>query len=155
MSESQALLDHPQDDSVKAEPKEEKVDPSEIMTMPLERLIGNNMSIITNVSINGSKTETTEFLSNSNFRQIKFSSINETITISWQSNKPYNYNSAKPISEMIESIAKLRAEGMTQQEVARILGTTQANISKIERNAKEQAKSQKACASPISACATE
>ena len=39
----------------------------------------------------------------------------------------------KPFSHMESTIAQMRAEGKTQAEVATILGTTQTNISKIER----------------------
>jgi len=38
----------------------------------------------------------------------------------------------RPISQMGGTISKLRRDGMTQTQVADILGTTQANISKIE-----------------------
>ena len=94
------------------------------------------MHISNHVILNGSVIESTEFIGNANFRQIKISSNSETITISWQSNKPSS--STKPISEMGETIMRLRAEGKTQREIAEIFGTTQANISKIERNFKEQ-----------------
>lgn len=39
----------------------------------------------------------------------------------------------KPFSQMESTIAQMRAEGRTQSEVADILGTTQTNISKIEK----------------------
>ena len=39
---------------------------------------------------------------------------------------------------METTIAQLRAEGKTQAEVADILGTTQTNISKIERKTKRK-----------------
>ncbi len=42
----------------------------------------------------------------------------------------------KPFSQMETTITKLRAEGKTQAEIADILGTTQPNISKIERKIK-------------------
>jgi DNA-binding CsgD family transcriptional regulator len=42
----------------------------------------------------------------------------------------------KPFSHMESTIAQMRAEGKTQAEVATILGTTQTNISKIERKMK-------------------
>jgi DNA-binding CsgD family transcriptional regulator len=42
----------------------------------------------------------------------------------------------KPFSHMESTIAQMRAEGKTQAEVAAILGTTQTNISKIERKMK-------------------
>lgn len=42
----------------------------------------------------------------------------------------------KPFSQMKTTIAQLRKEGRTQAEVAEILGTTQTNISKIEKQMK-------------------
>lgn len=44
----------------------------------------------------------------------------------------------KPFSHMESTIAQMRAEGKTQAEVAAILGTTQTNISKIERKTKRK-----------------
>ena len=44
----------------------------------------------------------------------------------------------KPVSHMEATIAQLRKEGRTQAEVADILGTTQTNISKIERKMKKR-----------------
>ena len=44
----------------------------------------------------------------------------------------------KPFSHMESTIAQMRAEGKTQAEVAAILGTTQTNISKIERKMKRK-----------------
>ena len=43
----------------------------------------------------------------------------------------------KPFNQMGTTIAKMRAEGKTQAEVAEILGTTQTNISKIEKKMKK------------------
>lgn len=43
----------------------------------------------------------------------------------------------RPFSRMGSTIAKMRAEGKTQAEVAEILGTTQTNISKIEKKMKK------------------
>ena len=43
----------------------------------------------------------------------------------------------KPFNQMGGTIAKMRAEGKTQAEVADILGTTQTNISRIERQMKK------------------
>lgn len=43
----------------------------------------------------------------------------------------------KPVSQMRPTIAKMRKEGKTQAEVADILGTTQTNISKIEKKMKQ------------------
>jgi transcriptional regulator len=39
---------------------------------------------------------------------------------------------------MESTIAKMRAEGKTQAEVADLLGTTQTNISKIEKKMKQR-----------------
>lgn len=47
-------------------------------------------------------------------------------------------NRDRPFSQMETTIAQLRAEGKTQAEVADILGTTQTNISKIERKTKRK-----------------
>ncbi|MDD6511980.1 hypothetical protein [Sharpea azabuensis] len=47
-------------------------------------------------------------------------------------------NRDRPFSQMKKTIAKLRAEGKTQAEVADILGTTQTNISKIEKKMKKR-----------------
>lgn len=44
----------------------------------------------------------------------------------------------KPITQMEPIIKQLRTEGKTQLQVAEILGTTQANISKIERTMKKR-----------------
>lgn len=44
----------------------------------------------------------------------------------------------KPFSQMESTIAQMRAEGKTQAEVAAILGTTQTNISKIEKKIKRK-----------------
>lgn len=44
----------------------------------------------------------------------------------------------KPFSQMESTIAKMRAEGKTQAEVADLLGTTQTNISKIEKKMKQR-----------------
>ena len=43
----------------------------------------------------------------------------------------------KPFNQMGTTIAKMRAGGKTQAEVAEILGTTQTNISKIEKKMKK------------------
>ena len=43
----------------------------------------------------------------------------------------------KPFNQMGSTIAKMRAEGKTQAEVAEILGTTQTNISRIEKKMKK------------------
>ena len=43
----------------------------------------------------------------------------------------------RPFSQMETTIQQLRAEGRTQTEVADILGTTQTNISKIEKKMKK------------------
>jgi len=43
----------------------------------------------------------------------------------------------KPVSHMSSTIAQMRKEGKTQAEVAYILGTTQTNISKIEKKMKQ------------------
>jgi DNA-binding CsgD family transcriptional regulator len=43
----------------------------------------------------------------------------------------------KPASKKHETIAELRREGKSQQEIADILGTTQSNISKIEKQFKK------------------
>lgn len=45
---------------------------------------------------------------------------------------------SKPFNQMGATIAKMRAEGKTQAEVATILGTTQTNISKIEKKMKRK-----------------
>lgn len=50
----------------------------------------------------------------------------------------------EPITQREAEIKKLRDEGLTQREVAKIMGTTQANISKIERAMKNRAKEQEA-----------
>lgn len=50
----------------------------------------------------------------------------------------------EPITQREAEIKKLRDEGLTQREVAKIMGTTQANISKIERAMKSRAKEQEA-----------
>ena len=50
----------------------------------------------------------------------------------------------EPITQREAEIKKLRDEGLTQREVAKIMGTTQANISKIERTMKNRAKEQEA-----------
>ena len=42
-----------------------------------------------------------------------------------------------PISQMGDRIKELRDQGKSQREVAKLLGTTQANISKIERDIKK------------------
>lgn len=42
-----------------------------------------------------------------------------------------------PFSHMAAEIEKLRKEGLTQKEVAQRLGTTQANVSRIERAAQK------------------
>ena len=47
-------------------------------------------------------------------------------------------NRDRPLSQMETTISQLRAEGKTQAEVADILGTTQTNISKIERKTKRK-----------------
>ena len=44
----------------------------------------------------------------------------------------------RPFNQMGETIAQLRAEGKTQSEVAEMLGTTQTNVSKIEREMKKR-----------------
>ena len=44
----------------------------------------------------------------------------------------------RPFSQMESTIAKMREEGKTQAEVADILGTTQTNISKIEKKMKKR-----------------
>lgn len=51
-----------------------------------------------------------------------------------QSRTPHD----KPFSQMGSTIAKMRSEGRTQAEVADILGTTQTNISKIEKQMKKR-----------------
>lgn len=48
-------------------------------------------------------------------------------------------NRGQPITQLKSKIVELRAAGKTQREVAEILGTTQANISKIEREMKKEA----------------
>ena len=42
-----------------------------------------------------------------------------------------------PIAQMGDRIKELREQGKSQREVAKILGTSQANISKIERDRKK------------------
>ncbi len=44
----------------------------------------------------------------------------------------------KRFNQMGSTIAKMRAEGKTQREVAEILGTTQTNISRIEKKMKQE-----------------
>ena len=50
----------------------------------------------------------------------------------------------KPVTQMEPMIKQLRDSGKTQRQVAEILGTTQANISKIERAMKSRAREQEA-----------
>ena len=47
-------------------------------------------------------------------------------------------NRGQPITQLKSKIVELRAAGKTQREVAELLGTTQANISKIEREMKKE-----------------
>ena len=47
-------------------------------------------------------------------------------------------NKSRPVSQMESTIAQLRKEGRTQTEVANLLGTTQTNISKIEKKMKNR-----------------
>lgn len=42
----------------------------------------------------------------------------------------------RPVSQMGDTIKKMRSEGQTQAEVADKLGTTQSNIAKIEKRTK-------------------
>ncbi|MDT3664028.1 MAG: helix-turn-helix domain-containing protein [Anaerobiospirillum sp.] len=66
----------------------------------------------------------------------------------------------EPITQREDEIKKLRDEGLTQREVAKIMGTTQANISKIERAMKSRAQKQEASkhaakAEPVASTASE
>lgn len=64
---------------------------------------------------------------------IEVRSYDDTAVIS-QSRTSLN----KPFNQMTSTIAQMRAEGKTQAEVAEILGTTQTNISRIERKMKKR-----------------
>ncbi len=63
---------------------------------------------------------------------VEIRSYDDTTTVS----KSQTYRD-RPFSHMRSTIAQMRKEGKTQAEVADILGTTQTNISKIEKKMKQ------------------
>lgn len=78
-----------------------------------------------------------------NVLKMKRKTSTETLTIEVRSYEDTSVVSRartslnKPFNQMGGTIAKMRAEGKTQAEVAEILGTTQTNISRIEKKMKK------------------
>ena len=108
--------------------------PKEIANITLEELMS---------------TEGVEFHKKNNILRMKQRIANEIVTVEVRSYDDTNIisqsrtNKSRPVSQMESTIAQLRKEGRTQTEVANLLGTTQTNISKIEKKMKNRKKFQR------------
>lgn len=103
--------------------------PKEIANITLEELMS---------------TEGVEFHKKNNILRMKQRIANEIVTVEVRSYDDTNIisqsrtNKSRPVSQMESTIAQLRKEGRTQTDVANLLGTTQTNISKIEKKMKNR-----------------
>ena len=103
--------------------------PKEIANITLEELMS---------------TEGVEFHKKNNILRMKQRIANEIQTVQLLRNDHTNINTqsitnkSPQVSQMESTIAQLRKDGRTQTEVANLLGTTQTNISKIEKKMKNR-----------------